>query len=1560
MPIECFTNIKGNKDLEEHFSGIDDSMSESQQRAEGVRLANEYHNKVLTDLNNLRTEMGLNTKPVPAPINNAEQINRVKEKYQSKITEAQKRLTPKVVKDTEILSTFDKVTKAVPDADLTSANDVLQRVNKAENINEGEIKKAEDDLYSALDAAPEAAHLIEPLILKLQDYEFKTKTEISTVTESQATGTSTKVRKEIRPALEQSEGSEVTVTLPDGGVRKGKLSIKSGQYVVDIPQGRQVIIGEKAITDSSLKLPSEERVPEPITFDEHGRVNGVTFETKNGNLVTIHDPEKALDLAIQLKVEAQGEIPDAYFEEVYKEVERTITKEVPLGGKNEKDGQSGGNNEVKINSEKVQYNGTDAIGSRSRSQSEQDTARAAAKEKIKNPDTNASLKAANDYNESVGLPPVEKHEFKPSDPKLQGEIAKEYPELQDVNSPTYKETDLERGIYESYKNKFPELIQQHDIKDYKDLVNKAYAELAKEVDAQFKALPIKVDFHEGDKNYENSAEMLDDVHNFNHLWVFKGGDDHPSLGSKTMDANGLTVNDKFRAVHDYFGHSIDGYQFGKDGEENAWIEHSKMFSPLSRLALSSETRGQNSFVNYSGVNDVPLQKIKLGSALKSKGLKENNQQLISEGQKLIDEGSGELYYAEQKAVVLSPEYTDISKYYKPKQESKFEQPKGDNSTGTPPPESGTDNIVPDADFIGITHAQTDEIARDLGFEEYEKNPETNAQWNAEADARIKKNPKAVQTLLNKMQKGHIPDKVEQKMIGKYVAALDGEIQKTGSNSAIAEMRRVIDLSNVAGGREAAKSLAARKGIYKINDSFSGYMMTEMDANLEAPLTDKQKATVKKEYDNITEKEKKHNDAVSKLEAENAKLKAQVELNKTAEETKKSKGKSTTKEKKTPDDFAKQRQDILQKAKEKIQAARDKANDPNAPETQGIGGRTWADDLFTIAPEVLKLVKSYVEEGVSKLSDVVERAHKELKGAFPEISESDIHDIIAGRYNPKQKTKNELQAKVFDLRTEANLISKLQRLQDGTEPKEEKAKIKRSQEIVALQKQIKDFKKENPDQAAYLKSLETKNKNALDKVNEELKSGNFTVAEKKIPLFYNSDLKNRFPALFDNAIKSQHELIKAKQERQLRLAVQTYNNRSSYDKILDKLIRIANVPRTLMASMDFSAPLRQAVVVTVAHPTMAFKAGIEMFKQSWSQERFDTWVYNLKETSRYQLMMDSKLSLTDPHSLHLKAQEEAFMGNIAEEIPVIGGLVKGSERAYVSYLNKMRVDMFNRYADVYEQQGKTYENSPELFKGLASYVNNATGRGELGVIETSAPVLNTLLFSPRLIASRFNMLGLGDIPNLVMRTATLGKKGVNTGFYTSLPKEVRVLAMKDMATFIAAGLGVLAFAKYGFGADIEADPRSSDFGKIQVGNTRYDLWGGFQPFVRVIAQTISQERKGAESNKITPLTGKGSKFGSTGIDPLLSFGRGKLAPIPSVIVDLISRRTIIGDKVLLQWGGKIKDREITLKDEAIQHLLPLIYSDVSKAMQDKGISSLFTVGIPATFGVGVATYDNKKK
>jgi hypothetical protein len=57
-------------------------------------------------------------------------------------------------------------------------------------------------------------------------------------------------------------------------------------------------------------------------------------------------------------------------------------------------------------------------------------------------------------------------------------------------------------------------------------------------------------------------------------------------------------NDMFRAVHDFFGHAATGRGFDPHGEEAAFRSHFSMFSPLARPAMATETRGQNSALNY--------------------------------------------------------------------------------------------------------------------------------------------------------------------------------------------------------------------------------------------------------------------------------------------------------------------------------------------------------------------------------------------------------------------------------------------------------------------------------------------------------------------------------------------------------------------------------------------------------------------------------------------------------------------------------------------------------------------------------------------------------------------------------------------------------------------------------------------------------------------------------------------------------------------------------------------------------------------------------------------------
>jgi hypothetical protein len=120
-------------------------------------------------------------------------------------------------------------------------------------------------------------------------------------------------------------------------------------------------------------------------------------------------------------------------------------------------------------------------------------------------------------------------------------------------------------------------------------VQEAWAAFINEINLQFDMLPITILPSSGivgsaDFEYGSSREMIEDIVNNHRLYVFTGGDPNPLMSPE--------MNFKFRAVHDYFGHSAHGFAFGPRGELNAWIEYSKMFSPVARQALTTETVGQ--------------------------------------------------------------------------------------------------------------------------------------------------------------------------------------------------------------------------------------------------------------------------------------------------------------------------------------------------------------------------------------------------------------------------------------------------------------------------------------------------------------------------------------------------------------------------------------------------------------------------------------------------------------------------------------------------------------------------------------------------------------------------------------------------------------------------------------------------------------------------------------------------------------------------------------------------------------------------------------------------------
>jgi len=387
-----------------------------------------------------------------------------------------------------------------------------------------------------------------------------------------------------------------------------------------------------------------------------------------------------------------------------------------------------------------------------------------------------------------------------------------------------------------------------------------------------------------------------------------------------------------------------------------------------------------------------------------------------------------------------------------------------------------------------------------------------------------------------------------------------------------------------------------------------------------------------------------------------------------------------------------------------------------------------------------------------------------------------------------------------------------------------------------------------------------------------------------------------------------------------LAEGLLNKRTTFQKMKDLGYQLANLPRSLMSSFDLSAPLRQGVFM-ISKPKTFAKDFAKMFKYFLSEKNYEKAMLEISNRPTYQLMKDNKLAITDLGT-YITEREEAFMSNLAEQIPILGKGIRASSRAYTGFLNRIRADVFD---DFVKNGKKLNVEDPKFLEDAAKFVNNATGRGDfkwLGktgeAIEKGSPILNGIFFSPRLMASRISM--------------------INPIFYAQLQPNVRKQALLQLFTFAGMTGTVLGLAKMS-GAEIETDPRSSDFAKIKYGNTRYDILGGFQQPIRAAFQIGLGQTKSSTTGKINDLNGGYNQ--TTRFDILTHFLEAKESPIFSFAVGLMEGKNYIGEK-------------FDVPTEVAKRFIPMIMQDVQNLYDEYGTEGI-PMAIPGVFGVGSQTY-----
>ena len=546
-------------------------------------------------------------------------------------------------------------------------------------------------------------------------------------------------------------------------------------------------------------------------------------------------------------------------------------------------------------------------------------------------------------------------------------------------------------------------------------------------------------------------------------------------------------------------------------------------------------------------------------------------------------------------------------------------------------------------------------------------------------------------------------------------------------------------------------------------------------------------------------------------------------------------------------------------------------------------------------------------------------------------------------------------------------------------------------------------------------------------------------------------------------------------------------------IIDDLFK--QTPLASLSSIDFSAIMRQswAVTLDITKARLTARATVQMLQSFLSGNRAKYLHQAIVTDPHFPMFEKSGLDIIEPDTVsqateyrrafgkseksvkerelisyfdpEVESGEEVFGGGratFAKLFPVLGQLIKMSERAYTTYLNLVRFELVKLHYLAAKKRGFIHSMDPDLKKppiedlerieqinkgnidvahndqyftpeekgyqlmddyevvAISDLANIATGAGRVnqmytlddaGVIKPKNFVARALSFtfwSPKLVVSRFKMITgfpLFEIRNVgrvgvhrkqeplsanirtylkrtksgkpywagieLTGTAFFGNSKIakmlkgtrfynGEGFEVGLGQNKKVIKVPDLGIrlmlipqFISSSLAALTIG-YGIKRHIETNningfaefnPNSSDFGKVTIGNTRFDVFGGYGTAVRFITNMYS-------GRKISSGTEREREMER--IDIIENFLRSKASPPIGVLYSALVKGTdYTGEK--FEWSKDLWDLMISMN---VQDTYEMIANAVPSNAEESLFGRLATNMLKAvgvSTGIGAQTY-----
>jgi len=656
--------------------------------------------------------------------------------------------------------------------------------------------------------------------------------------------------------------------------------------------------------------------------------------------------------------------------------------------------------------------------------------------------------------------------------------------------------------------------------------------------------------------------------------------------------------------------------------------------------------------------------------------------------------------------------------------------------------------------------------------------------------------------------------------------------------------------------------------------------------------------------------------------------------------------------------------------------------------------------------LLKAVRIKAQEGITDAAQVVDDIYVALADKIDGITKKDIRDAISGYGKVVTKTKDEISVLVSDLKRQAEIISKIEDLQSGrrvskkeinkNEPTEELQKLK--DEYKKLDVKIKSLTTKDVEgltqdklpselltDFADTKSLIKEKQRIRDKIkeyNKKIEEGDFEKRtqreklsdEEEIKLRkelqdirdkWNDIQKNLGNKISDEEVKIISDLSKKTIEAKKKMEeaprrelgesptkeeIDYGRARVAYSEYIDGLKEKANamtweefkksplsnfvkglghipgMTKSLKATFDNSGLFNQNLRVLLTHPTVWAKNGLKSFQDIWNVLGGKNVMaeINADKVSRPNFTN----GLYQRMKLAIGTVEEQFPDSkLLEKIPVAGRLHQAANTAFTGMAYRNRMDL----ADLMIEHAKNLGIDPmgKEFDGMGKVINSLTGRGSLGKFEGGADILNATMFSPRLLKSHIDVL-----------TAHIFSKNISP----FARKEALTNLMKIIGGIAATTTAINALKP----GTVEIDPRSTDFLRVKIGDTRFNYTGGLGSVITLasrVAPLILLQESYTKNSKGELVELNSGKYGSrTGFDVLTDFMQGKSSPLLGMILSQLEGQTFGGDR-------------LTVGNQITNLAMPLPIQNYVETQQNPKSADLLMTTIADAIGLFATTYSN---